>query len=337
MLPVRSTTWWCRDGAGPHGARGGGPVRGVPGDVDENLRRLRPLIEEAAATGASVIALPEFFTSPILFRPEVHAAVLPTENDALDLLREVARRHGVMIGGSMLVADAGEVYNRYHLVEADGGVHTHDKDLPTMWENAFYGPGHDDGVVTTGAGRIGMAVCWELIRNQTPRRMLGRVDLVLTGTHWWTVPTNWGPVRRLLSWVERTNRRLSEQAPAELARRLGVPVVQASHCGGFTTDLGLIPGRSMTVPYRSHYVGATQIVDADGRVLAWRSTDDGPGVVVAEVRTGARTPSEQIGDGFWTPRLPWPIRAYWHQQNAVAQRYYRDSGRARGIAAAASR
>lgn len=307
---------------------------GVPGDIGENLRRLRPLVEEAVDTGATVIALPEFFTSPILFRPEVHEAVLPPENRALDELRAVARRHGVMIGGSMLVAHGGEVYNRYHLVEADGTVHTHDKDLPTMWENAFYARGDDDGVVTTGTGRVGMAVCWELIRNQTPRRMLGRVDLVLTGTHWWTVPTNWGPVRRVLSGVERTNRRLSEQAPADLARRLGVPVVQASHCGEFTTDLGLAPGRSMTLPYRSHYVGATQIVDADGRVLASRSTTEGPGVVVAEVRTGAREPSGTIGDGFWTPRLPWPIRAYWHQQNAVATHYYRDVGRKRGLAAA---
>lgn len=307
---------------------------GVPGDVAENLRRLRPLIEEAVDTGATVIALPEFFTSPIYFRPEVHEAVLPPANTALELLREVARLHGVMIGGSMLVADTDEVYNRYHLVEADGTVHTHDKDLPTMWENAFYGRGDDDGVVTTGTGRVGLAVCWELIRNQTPRRMLGRVDLVLTGTHWWTVPTNWGPVRRMLSGIERTNRRLSEQAPAELARRLGVPVVQASHCGEFTTDLGLVPCWSASLPYRTHYVGATQVVDADGRVLASRSTAEGPGVVVAEVRAGAREPGEVIGGGFWTPRLPWPIRAYWHQQNAVATRYYRDVGRDRGLAAA---
>lgn len=310
---------------------------GLAGDVEENLRRLVPLIDEAVRAGAQVIALPEFFTSPIVFRPEVHDCVLPPENPAVDLLREVAARHGVTIGGSMLVADRGEVYNRYHLVEADGAVHVHDKDLPTMWENAFYGPGYDDGVVTTGQGPVGLAVCWELIRNQTARRLRGRVGLVLTGTHWWTVPTNWGPVRRVLSGVERANRRLSERAPAELARRVGAPVVQASHCGEFTTDLGLIPGLSVAVPYRSHFVGATQIVDAQGRVLAWRSTSQGPGVVVAEVETGARTPAEEIGSGFWTPRLPWPIRAYWHQQNAFAQRYYRDAGRARGLAAARRR
>src|SRR5699024_10487645 len=240
----------------------------------------------------------------------------------------------VVIGGSMLIADGAEVYNRYHLVEPDGTAHLHDKDLPTMWENAFYGPGSDDGVVETGVGRVGIAVCWELIRNQTARRMLGRVDLVLTGTHWWTVPANWGPVGRVLATVARRNRRLSESAPAELARRLGVPVVQASHCGRFRTPLGLIPGRRVTVPYRTHFVGATQIVDSGGRVLASRSTAEGPGVVVADVETGPRPPRTPIDRRFWTPRLPWLIRAYWWQQNAVATRYYRDTGRAAGLAAA---
>lgn len=310
---------------------------GVPGDVEENLRRLAPLISEAVEAGAQVIALPEFFTSPIVFRPEVHDCVLPPENRALGMLRDVADLHGVAIGGSMLVADNGEIYNRYHLVEADGTLHVHDKDVPTMWENAFYGPGSDDGVVSTGFGPVGLAVCWELIRNQTSRRLRGRVDLVLTGTHWWTVPTNWGPMRRVLSGVERVNQRLSQRAPAELARRVGAPVVQASHCGEFTTDLGLVPGLSVSLPYRSYFVGATQIVDGGGRVLASRSTSEGPGVVVADVDTGARTPVEEIGSGFWTPRLPRPIRAYWHQQNAVATRYYRDVGRARGLAAARRR
>ncbi|HJC28621.1 MAG TPA: carbon-nitrogen hydrolase family protein [Candidatus Dietzia intestinipullorum] len=307
---------------------------GVAGDVAENLRRLEPLIREAVDAGAEVIALPEFFTSPIVFHPEVHEAVLPPENAAVDMLRDVARRHEVTIGGSMLIADGSAVYNRYHLVESDGAVHLHDKDLPTMWENAFYGPGSDDGVARTGIGRVGMAVCWELIRNQTARRMLDRVDLVMTGTHWWTVPANWGPVGRVFTTVARRNQRLSESAPAELARRLGVPVVQASHCGRFRTPLGLIPGSRVTVPYLTHYVGATQIVDSGGRVLAWRSTAEGPGVVVADVETGPRPPRTQIGPRFWTPRLPWLIRAYWWQQNAVATRYYRDTGRAAGLAAA---
>ena len=122
------------------------------GDVAANLERLEKLVDEAAAKGARLIALPEFCTSRLPFDGAAHAAVLPPDNPALALLKRLAARHRCWLGGSMLVAEGGEVYNRYHFVEPEGRVHRHDKDLPTMWENAFYGPGRDDGCFVTGLG-----------------------------------------------------------------------------------------------------------------------------------------------------------------------------------------
>src|SRR5699024_8873297 len=125
----------------------------------------------------NIIALPEFFPSPLPCKPEVHNSVLPPENAAKQLLVDTATTHGVTIGGSMLIAEGDAIYNRYHLVEPDGTVHVHDKDLPTMWENCFYGSGNDDGVFDTQLGGVGAAVCWELIRTQTVKRMQNRVGL----------------------------------------------------------------------------------------------------------------------------------------------------------------
>ncbi|NLG47609.1 carbon-nitrogen hydrolase family protein [Gordonia sp. (in: high G+C Gram-positive bacteria)] len=308
--------------------------QGVPGDVAENLRRLEVLITEAIDAGATLIAIPEFATSPLPLQSEVYRSVLPPSNVAVDLLASLARRHSVRLGGSMLIADGGEVYNRYHLFEPDGSVHLHDKDLPTMWENAFYGPGADDGVFDTGLGRMGAAVCWELIRTQTARRLAG-VDVVMTGTHWWTVPTNWGPlVRDVFGSLAQYNRYLSEQAPVEFALRVGAPVLQASHCGRFRTDFLLAPGVDVAVPYETSFVGATQIVAADGTVLAARNTAEGAGVVIADIEIGGRPPLRATEDRFWIPALPAALRAYWHQQNLAAKSYYRRHGRAAGLSAA---
>ncbi|MHA7835324.1 MAG: carbon-nitrogen hydrolase family protein, partial [Algiphilus sp.] len=197
------------------------------GDVATNLARIETLVDEAAQTGARLIAVPEFCTSRLPFDPRAHEAVLPPNNAAVDLFRRLAARHHCWIGGSMLIADGDAIANRYHFVEPDGSVHCHDKDLPTMWENAFYGPGNDDGVFDTQLGGVGAAVCWELIRTQTVRRMLGRVQVAMTGTHWWTMPSNWGrAVDRGLAAIGQYNRYLSENAPAEFARRLGAPVLQ---------------------------------------------------------------------------------------------------------------
>lgn len=309
--------------------------QGVVGDVAENVARLENMIDEAARNGASVIGVPEFATSPLPFRPEAHRSVLPTDNAAADMFRSAARRHGCYIGGSMLVADAGMIYNRYHLWEPDGRLHTHDKDLPTMWENAFYGPGHDDGFMETGMGRVGAAVCWELIRAGTVRRLKSRVDVMMTGTHWWSMPENWGAaVNGILGPLSQYNRYLSENAPREFARRVGAPVLQASHCGPLRTDFMLLPGLDVSVPYDTHYVGATQIVDADGSVLAEWHTHRGPGIVYAGIRLGAQDPVEPLEASFWIPRLPLAHRLYWHHQNACAKSYYRRIGLRVGLAAA---
>lgn len=311
---------------------------GVPGRVADNLERLRPWVARAVQEGAEVIALPEFFASPLPFKQVVHDSVMRADNPAVAFLRDTARRHGVTIGGSMLIVEGDSIYNRYHLVEPDGRIHLHDKDLPTMWEGAFYGPGADDGVFDTALGGVGTAVCWELIRTGTAQRMLGRVGLVMSGTHWWTVPDNWGGLTaRALARLAAQNRRMSDQAPSQFALHLGVPVVQASHCGQFDTDFMLVPGWRKTLPYRTEFVGATQIVDAGGQVLARRDTREGPGLVMASVALGQRAPAQPLPNRFWLPPLPPLMRAYWHQQNACAKRYYEREGRARGLAAALSK
>lgn len=159
------------------------------GDVNYNLALTEKMVREAASQGARLIALPEFFTSAITPDDRPYAAVLGASNHAVGLLQKLSRELDIWVGGSLLQEERGEIYNRYTFVEPNQSLHTHDKDLPTMWENAFYVGGRDDGVFQSDLGMVGAAVCWELIREQTIRRMHGRVQLVMTGTHWWTVPT----------------------------------------------------------------------------------------------------------------------------------------------------
>jgi predicted amidohydrolase len=312
-------------------------LQAAPADPAENLRRLERLVDEAVRAGARVIALPEFMTSPIYLGSGAETAVMPREGVALDALSRWAQRHRVLIGGSWLTADGDEIYNRYHLVEPDGRVHRHDKDLPTMWERAFYTHGKDDGRFETALGSVGTAVCWELIRSQTVRRLQG-IQLALTGTHWWTPPENWGPLSGLIRGLSlfQYNRYLSEQAPVEFARRLGCPVLQASHCGHFTADFLMLPYLDSTVPHRSAFVGHTQIVDAQGHVLAMRRQEEGPGVVLAEILPAATAPTVPLESRFWIPELPLFHRAYWHQQNLASRPWYLRHGRDAGLTSARS-
>jgi|GEM_PF-3452758 len=56
----------------------------------------------------------------------------------------------------------------------------------TNLEGFCYAPGDEETVLETPIGNIGVAMCWEHIRYNTAKRMLGKVDLVLGGSCWWS-------------------------------------------------------------------------------------------------------------------------------------------------------
>jgi predicted amidohydrolase len=293
------------------------------GDVAENLERCRRLAEAAASDGAEWIVLPEFFTTGMGFVPELADAAVRPDGEAAGLLLDLARRHGAIVGGSFLCRDPdGEVRNAFLLATPDGIAGRHDKDLPTMWENAFYVGGADDGVMAAGGLDVGAAVCWELMRTQTARRLRGRVDIVVGGSFWWSIPA-WPPAA-LTRRREAANERLAVAAAPAMAEFVGAPVVHASHCGPLVCRVPWAPMR-----YEGHIEGGASITDAHGRVLAFRDRREGPGHAIADLEPGRVPPSRAIPDRFWLHRRD-PIAAFiWTHQRAHGRRWYAQHVRGR--------
>ncbi|MEZ5075636.1 MAG: carbon-nitrogen hydrolase family protein [Solirubrobacterales bacterium] len=295
------------------------------GDIDWNLEECARLAGRAAAEGAEWIVLPEFFTTGVAFRPDLEECALPPDGAATQLLRGLAREHGCHVGGSFLVHDAdGHVRNAFTLADPTGAiVGRHDKDLPTMWENALYIGGGDPGRIDAGGCCVGVALCWELMRTETVKRLRGRVDLVLGGSGWWSIPIV--PPRRLTARLEARNRGRAERAPARFARCVGAPVVHAAHSGSFD---GLWPG--LPAVYRGHYEGGASISDGDGRTLAFRGRDQGPGVAVGEV-TPVRGAGIEPPERFWLQRRGAVAALAWAYQNPLGRRRYHRSHAARHL------
>jgi predicted amidohydrolase len=301
------------------------------GEVDLNLERAEGLVDMAVAEGAEWVVLPEFFTTAMAFDERMLGTARPLDDEPSRLLCDLAARQGITVGGSFLAIHAdGIVRNTFVLAGPDGVLGTHDKDLPTMWENCYYEPGDDDGLIETPDGSVGAALCWELIRSQTARRLRGRARLVVGGSCWWDVPDNL-PGRWLWRLVHDQNMRICDRAVPLLARLVGAPVVHANWCG--RTD-----GRwALGTPYVTRYVQHACIVDAAGRELARRGPEEGPGVITAEVELGAPAPSGSIPGSFWLHpenRLPHWRLMWWHQ-NAHGRRYRARTGAAPGIPAPA--
>jgi predicted amidohydrolase len=291
-------------------------------DVTTNLAHCGNLADAAAAAGAEIIVLPEFFTTGMGFLPELVGCALPPDGAAAELLARLARRHGATVGGSFLCRDAdGEARNTFLLATADGVVGRHDKDLPTMWENCFYVGGADDGVLSGSMDfTAGAALCWEFMRTQTAHRMRGRVDVVLGGSCWWSIPS-WPPRALTRRW-ERDNAATAANVVPAFARLVGAPVAHAAHCGEVACRLPMTP-----LHYRGHFQGGAAIVAADGRVLARRDRSAGPGFALADVEIGRVPPPEPPPSGFWLhKRGPLPA-ASWLYQNRHGRRWYARHGR----------
>jgi Predicted amidohydrolase len=162
-------------------------MRAELGNVKSNLSTAEALVREAFRKGAKWVILPEFFPSAVAFAPNMLTAWRPLEGEPFQLMQKLAREFEGVIGGSFIARSGNDCLNSFLLVFPSGEYFRHDNDIPTMWENCYYIGGQDDGVLKTPTGPVGVAVCWELIRSQTARRMQNRVDLIVGGSCWWDV------------------------------------------------------------------------------------------------------------------------------------------------------
>ena len=143
--------------------------------VDENLATARRLVAQAAATGATLVTLPEYW--PIMGMTDadkIAHAEQPGSGPIQAFMADAARQHGVwLIGGTLpLVApDAAKVmnttlvydpqgkpvsrYDKIHLFGFTRGAEHYDEARTIV-------PGESVVMFEAPFGRVGLAVCYDL-------------------------------------------------------------------------------------------------------------------------------------------------------------------------------
>ena len=138
---------------------------------EDNVGMALTRIAEAAAAGARVICLPELFAGHYPCQSEDHrkfAEAEPIPGPTSQVLAEAARRHGVVLIGSLFERRGPGLYHNTAVVwDADGrqaGLYRkmHIPDDPYYYEKFYFTPG-DLGFPSfpTRYGRVGVCVCWD--------------------------------------------------------------------------------------------------------------------------------------------------------------------------------
>lgn len=291
------------------------------GNTKKNLKACERLAEQALASGATWIGLPEFFNTGISWNPDLVNAIEYEDGPSANLLCNFSKKHAVVIGGSFLCrVPEGGVRNRYLCFSKGVLIGKHDKDLPTMWENAFYegATDKDSGILGEIEGiRVGSAVCWEFIRTQTARRLRGKVDVIMGGSHWWSPPSNWPNLFIRKAAIYNTENLI--KSVQETARLVGAPVIHGSHCNSFSCKMLGFP----FLNYHGTLEGNTAIIDANGKILALRTKEQGEGIVTANITLKSIEVKEKIPKRFWLRyRSVLPAFA-WHYHGFLGRRWYK--------------
>ncbi|WP_370660748.1 carbon-nitrogen hydrolase family protein [Zemynaea arenosa] len=160
-------------------------------DVDQNLATMRRLVAEAAAAGARLVTLPEYW--PIMGMTDsdkVGHAEQPGHGRIQDAMAAVAREHGLwLIGGTLpLVSpESDKVMNTVLVYGPDGApVSRYDKihlfgftkGAESYNESRTIVPGAAVGTFEAPFGKVGLSVCYDL-RFPELYRAMGECTLIV--------------------------------------------------------------------------------------------------------------------------------------------------------------
>ncbi|WP_101066815.1 carbon-nitrogen hydrolase family protein [Roseovarius salinarum] len=179
-------------------------------DPADNLARLGPMIDDAAAAGAGFVLTPEVSNCISGSRTRQEAVLVHERDDpVLNALRDQAARLGIwLLAGSVAVKTQdpdGRYANRSVLVGPDGAVAArYDKihmfdvavtETETYRESRAYRPGTRAVLAQTPFARIGLTVCYDVRFPHLYRR------LAQAGAQVLTVPSAFSPVTGAMHWA----------------------------------------------------------------------------------------------------------------------------------------
>jgi len=131
---------------------------------DRNLEKGEGLVAEAARRGSDLVCFPEMWTTGFDWAQNERLA--RERQDVVGRIGEMARRHAIWIGGSVLALNPqGQVANTFVLFDNMGrqaGLYRKTHLFSLLHEDRYMAPGESLVTVPTPWGKAGLAVCYDV-------------------------------------------------------------------------------------------------------------------------------------------------------------------------------
>src|SRR3954467_67179 len=142
------------------------------------------MLLRARDAGASLAVLPEMFNTGYGLVPDYGPTAEGPDGPTLRHLSMRAREWGMAIAGGFVEREGRHLYDSVAFATPDGRVQAYRKRNLVFWERFRFHPGRDPLVVATPWGRIGFAVCADMIYRRVWADYKGRIDLAIVSSAW---------------------------------------------------------------------------------------------------------------------------------------------------------
>ena len=212
----------------------------VLGQLATNLERADGLLREAHDQGAELAVLPEMFNTGYGLIDDYGPLAEDREGPTLAHLRDRSRSWKMAIAAGYVEREGRHLYDSVAFCTPDGAVQVYRKRNLVFWERSRFRPGREPLVVTTPWGRVGFAVCADMIYRRVWHGYRDRIDLAIVAAAWPEFACQDSGRRH---WLFGHVGPLSGSIPGLVARDLGIPVVFANQCGSTRTTIPVLKSK----------------------------------------------------------------------------------------------
>lgn len=208
--------------------------------LSANLARADEGLRQAHEAGAEIAVLPEMFNTGYGHCPDYGPFGEGVDGPTLTLLRRRSKQWGMGIAAGFVERAGRHLYDALAFVNPEGDVHVYRKRNLVFWERSRFNPGREPMIVETRWGRIGLAICADMIYRQVWNGYRDRIDLAIIAAAW---PDFACRLTGRKHWLLGRVGPLAGEIPGRVARDLGIPVVFANQCGETSTTVPLLGSR----------------------------------------------------------------------------------------------